>query len=270
MKLFSVTKGLYGDVATRQTTKMDIMATQRTGELIRQARVERELGVAELARRAGVSPASVSKIERGRRSAVTIAMADRILAAMGLRLHVETVPLWADIDTAIAEASRRSLAERMAGWPIDFAAFVNRLDGIPYLLDGLTSAAVQGAPVMVEEFEIAVPRDDEVLDRLTFLLGDFMARRGEGFESRDPRRPGSEHYLCIAGRFRVRLIEEYQPVLWADIDPLPEAMVGLPSINGLPQPVPLTRVRVAVVPLTEIQANGGHAKRVIERMTVPH
>ena len=47
-------------------------------------------------------------------------------------------------------------------------------------------------------------------------------------------------------------------------------MIGLPSINGLPQPDPLTRVRVAVVPLTEIQASGGYAKRVIERMTVPH
>ena len=46
----------------------------------------------------------------------------------------------------------------MAGWPIDFAAFVNRLDGIPYLLDGLTSAAVQGAPVMVEEFDIGPAR----------------------------------------------------------------------------------------------------------------
>jgi transcriptional regulator with XRE-family HTH domain len=217
--------------------------------------VERELGVAELARRAGVSPASVSKIERGQRPAVTIAMADRILAAMGLRLHVETVPLWADIDTAIAEAAKQSLAERMAGWPIDFAAFVNRLDGIPYLLDGLTSAAVQGAPVIVEEFEIIVPHDDEVLDRLTFLFGDFMARRGEGFESR---------------RFRVRLIDSFQPVLWADIDPLPEAIMRLPSINGLPRPAPLRRARVAVVPLIEIQATDGHAKRVIERMTVPH
>ncbi len=248
---------------------MDGIATQRAGELIRQARLDRELGVAELARRAGVSPASVSKIERGRQPAVTIAMADRILAAMGLRLHVETIPLWADIDTAIAEAWR-SLAERMAGWPIDFAAFVNRLDGIPYLLDGLTSAAVQGAPVMVEEFEIAVPRDDEVLDRVTFLFRDFMARRGEGFESLDPRRPGSERYLCIAGRFRVRLIDSYQPVLWADIDPLPEAIMNLPSVNGHPRPAPLTRARVAVVPLTEIQATDGHAKRVIERMTRPH
>ncbi len=249
---------------------MDNMATQRAGELIRQARVERELGVAELARRAGVSPATVSMIERARRPAVTIAMADRILAAMGLRLHVETIPLWADIDTAIAEAAKQSLAERMTGWRIDFAAFVNRLNGIPYLLDGLTSAAVQGAPVMVEEFEIAVPRDDEVLDRLTFLFDDFMARRGEGFESRDPRRPGSEHYLSVAGPFRVRLIDTYRPVLWADIDPLPEAMINLPSINGVPRPAPLARARVAVVPLTEIQATDGHAKRVIERMTVPH
>jgi transcriptional regulator with XRE-family HTH domain len=241
-------------------------ATQRTGELIRQARVERELGVVALARLAGVSPATVSKIERGRRPAVTIAMADRLLAAMGLRLHVETVPLWADVDTAIAVAGQQSLAERMKEWPIDFTAFVSRLDGIPYLLDGLTSAAVQGAPVIVEEFEIAVPRDDEVLDRLTFLLADFMARRGESFESRDPREKGSEHYLCIAGRFRVRLVDRYQPVLWADIDPLPEVVGMLPSINGLPLLPPLTKVRLAVVPLTEIQATDGHAKRVIERM----
>ena len=90
--------------------------------LIRQARLERNLGVVELAQLAGVSPATVSKIERGLRPAVTIAMADRILTAMGLRLHVETVPLWADIDTAIVEASRQSLAERIEGWPIDFTA----------------------------------------------------------------------------------------------------------------------------------------------------
>ena len=37
----------------------------------------------------------------------------------------------------------------------------------------------------------------------------------------------------------------------------------------LPLPDPLTRARVAVVPLTEIQAADGHAKRVIGRMTMP-
>jgi transcriptional regulator with XRE-family HTH domain len=246
---------------------MEDMATHRAGELIRQARLERDLGIVELARRAGVSPATVSKVERGRRPAITVAMADRILAAMGLRLHLETVPLWADIDTAIAEASRSSLAERMAAWPIDFTAFVSQLDGFPYLLDGLTSAAVQGAPVIVEEFEMAVPRDDEVLDRFTFMLSDVMARRGNGLQSRDPREPGSAHYLCVAGRFRVRLIDRFQPVLWADIDPLPEVIVMLPSLSGQPR-LPLAKVRVALVPLTDIRAAGGQAKRVIERMTM--
>ncbi len=77
---------------------------------------------------------------------------------------------------------------------------------------------------------------------------------------------GQEHYLCIAGRFRVRLIDHYQPVLWADIDPLPEVIGMLPSINGLPLPTPLTKVRVALVPRTEIQATDGYARRVIERM----
>ncbi len=41
----------------------------------------------------------------------------------------------------------------------------------------------------------------------------------------------------------------------------------LPSINGPPLPAPLTKVRVAVVPLTEIQATDGYARRVSERMT---
>ena len=64
------------------------------------------------------------------------------------------------------------------------------------------------------------------------------------------------------------MIDHYQPVLWADIDPLPEPIGTLPSIAGLELPDPLTRVRVALTPLTEIQATDGHARRVIERMTV--
>ncbi len=127
---------------------------------------------------------------------------------------------------------------------------------------------MQGAPVVVEEFELAIPRDDEVLDRFTFMLSDVMARRGPGLQSRDPREPGSEHYLCVAGRFRVRLIDRYQPVLWADIDPLPEVIVMLPSLSGRSRARPLAKVRVALVPLTEIRATDAQAKRVIERMTM--
>jgi hypothetical protein len=193
-------------------------------------------------------------------------MADRILTAMDLRLHVETVPLWADIDEMIDQASRGTLGERITTWPIDFEALVTRLDGIPYLLDGLTAAAVQGAPVRVEEFEIAVPRDDEVLDRLTFLLEDFVARRGEGFEYLDPRERGSDYWTCIAGRIRIRLIERFEPLLWVDIDPLPPSVGQLFSIRRLPLPPPLTKAHLPVVPLDDIRASDSQARRIIERI----
>lgn len=245
---------------------MESPATERVGTLIKAARLSRRLDLAELAVLAGVSTATISKLERGKQAGVTLAMADRILAAMELRLHVETVPLWTDLDEVIEEASRIPLAERIQAWPIEFTPFVTRFDGIPYLLDGLIAAAVQGAPVRVEEFEIAVPRDEQVLDRLTFLLTDFMARRGEGMQSLDPREPGDDFYTCIAGRFRIRLIDDYRPRLWVDIDPLPEAICSLPSLYGLTVPPPLTRAHLAVVPLTEIQASDSHARRVITRI----
>lgn len=151
-------------------------AVEHVGRLVRQAREAAGLTIRDLAEKSGVSPASISKIELARRSTVNLAMADRILTAMDLRLHVETVPLWADVDQAIDEAAALPLADRIMAWQIEFETLVTRFDGIPYLLDGLTAAAVQGAPVKVEAFEIAVPRDDAVLDRLTLLLEDIMAR----------------------------------------------------------------------------------------------
>jgi hypothetical protein len=48
---------------------------------------------------------------------------------------------------------------------------------------------------------------------------------------------------------------------------LPEVIVMLPSLSGQPR-LPLAKVRVALVPLTDIRAAGGQAKRVIERMTM--
>jgi transcriptional regulator with XRE-family HTH domain len=244
---------------------MESMATERIGALVRKARLSHNLGLVELASLAGISPASISRIERGIGPALTVAMAERILAALELRLDIEVVPLWADVDEAIEAAARMTVAERIQAWPFSFTQFVSRLDGIPYLLDGLTAAAVQGAPVRVEEVEIAVPRDDEVLDQLTKLLADIMAKRGDGFDYLDPREPGSDDYLCIAGRFRIRLIDAYRPELWVDIDPL-AADDPLPSLFGLPTPPILTRARLAVVPLTEIQATDSQARRVLERI----
>jgi transcriptional regulator with XRE-family HTH domain len=222
--------------------------------------------VAKLAELAQVSSATVSMIERGKRAAVNITTVDRILAAMDLRLHIETVPLWADLDEAIDEVSRLPLSERVVAWPFDFGPMVSRLDGIPYLLDGLTAAALQGAPVLCEELEIALPRDDEVVERCVYLLEDMLARRGEGFEDLDPRERGSDYYTCLAGRIRVRLIDQYRPLLWVDVDPLHDTDGFRFSMHGREMPPPLVKAHLPVVPLTEIQAGDSQARRIIERV----
>jgi hydroxypyruvate isomerase len=243
---------------------MDDSSTERAGALIRKAREERRLLVRELAASSGVSAATISAVERGRR-AVTLDLADRILAAMGLRLHVETEPEWAAVDAAIEKSARVPLAERLKDWPTDVTAYLTYLDGIPYLVDGMAAAAMQGVPVPVEALAIAVPRDDDVLDKLTVVLSDMSVKRGQGFQLRDPREPGSPRYWHpMHGALVLRLTERYEPVLWADIDPLPEPWFGLIDSNWQ-QRQPLARARVALTSLDEIEAADGSARRLIQR-----
>ena len=241
--------------------------TERVGNLIRAERTKRALTTAELAHRAGLSEATVSRVERGK-TAVTLATADCLLEAMDLRLHIEAMPLWADIDEKINEAAQLPLAERIPQWPVDFAGFVTILDGIHYQLDGLAAAAVQGAPVIVDEYEIAIPRDDEqTLDQLTITLAEITAKRGEsGWEIIDPREPGADFYRCLAGPLRFRFTDSFSPALWADIDPLPEPnWMGAVLASVLSRPL-LTRARLAVVPLTDIQARDDKTSRIIKRV----
>ena len=48
----------------------------------------RQLTQAELARLAGVSPAAVMRLERPGAASVSIATAERVLRALGVRLHI--------------------------------------------------------------------------------------------------------------------------------------------------------------------------------------
>jgi transcriptional regulator with XRE-family HTH domain len=62
------------------------------GRLLREARLERGLDQADLARRAGTTQAYVSRIERGVVSP-SLETLGRLLHAMGLRLRLGTEPL---------------------------------------------------------------------------------------------------------------------------------------------------------------------------------
>lgn len=241
------------------------------GKLIRDAREDRSLTLEQLAAEAGISVTSLSMVERARR-AITFGMAEKIFAAMGLRLHMETQPMWEDIDTAIMEMAGSPLSARIGAWKIEFTSFVSWFAGTEYMADGLMAAALQGAPVPVDAFEILVADDDDSLDELIFLLNQMRARRwvqkwrdwdGSFVDPRDTE-GGPARYQCIHGEFRIRLTRTLSPSVWVEVDDLPTPAV--PPISLLRKIPVLTQAKIATVPLAEIEAGDGYARRVLQRV----
>jgi hypothetical protein len=155
----------------------------------------------------------------------------------------------------------------MAEWKPDAAAYLAFLTGedVPFIIEGMAAAALQGAPVQVETLEIAVPAGDkEILARLSITLEAISARRGD-YEVTDPRLPGSPDYLSRHGPLRLRLAEPFEPACWIDVDPMPQHR--LPLLWFLRETrEPLPRARIAVTPLAQIEASSGQVRRVLERV----
>lgn len=238
-------------------------SADRVAAVLRAERESRALSQATLAELAGVSPTTISQLEHGQRAS-TLDLLDRVLAAMGLRLHLEAEPQFADVDDLIRQAAGRSLTEIVAGWTPDAAAYFSLFDGIPFVVEGVAAAALQGVPVPVESLDIAVPADDdEALEQLTFKLEAVGATRGD-YENRDPRIPGSPDYRSMHGAVRVRLADSLERSCWVDIDPLPEPAFGVTLFLQEAVP-PLPRARVAVMPLFRLETGDGRVQRVIQR-----
>ncbi len=94
------------------------------GAAIREQRLQLALGQRSLARRAGLTQATVSRIESGR-AAPAWESVRALMLAMGCEPTLETVPLRGRWDPAhLAASSTRSPAERLA-----LAISANRLAG---------------------------------------------------------------------------------------------------------------------------------------------
>lgn len=85
----------------------------KAGELIREARERHGLSQRRLALRAGTDQAAISRIERGD-TAPSIETVERLLAAMGERLSIQSEPLERDYDPLHMRASlERTPDERL-------------------------------------------------------------------------------------------------------------------------------------------------------------
>jgi transcriptional regulator with XRE-family HTH domain len=162
-----------------------------------------------LARRVGISQATIARIERGDR-APGISVLEQLFAALDLQLTINVEPLDAHVDARIAELSSRSIAERIEDTYLHSA--MDRLGDFPYVLTGCTAALVQGAPVPAESTELMVRwRDaDRFTDWLTKAWGQRWHARWQQFGHLplDPREPGEHRWQTVVGEIRASMVDE--------------------------------------------------------------
>jgi hypothetical protein len=98
----------------------------KTGELIREARERHGLSQRRLALRAGTDQAAISRIERGD-TAPSIETVERLLAAMGERLSIQSEPLERDYDPLHMRASLERTPEERLRLAISWNSLAGKL-----------------------------------------------------------------------------------------------------------------------------------------------
>ncbi|MCG5456230.1 helix-turn-helix domain-containing protein [Micromonospora sp. PSH03] len=179
------------------------------GAAVRQQRHLRDLSQRQLAALAEVDQAAVARFERGER-APTIAVLERLLAAMDVQLVVGVEPLDAHLDARIDDLAARPIAERIDGLGLD--RLLDRLTDFPQAITGSTAALLQGAPVPVDALEIALRwQDSKPFTRwLETNYGQrWNARWGEfGGVWLEPEEPGEHLWSTRYGEIRATMCDE--------------------------------------------------------------
>lgn len=177
--------------------------------ILRSERQRSGLSQTLLARRAGVSPALVSRIESGRIPA-TLAQAENLLAVLQRQFVVAAEPLGAELDAELDAIAAVDLADRLA--PLLEPRIYHRLAGLfPLVVEGALAALVQGVPVPVDGLDVAVEWDSA--EALAEWLRSWGAERWDPrwLEFRpmdvDPRKPLPLRYRIGFVQLRVRMCQ---------------------------------------------------------------
>jgi transcriptional regulator with XRE-family HTH domain len=218
--------------------------------LLRERREEIGLTQIELALRSGLSQATISAVERGRRQP-SLTVVSRVLAALGLQLRLSTELIEhseRELDLAIDAALRTPALDRVTtGW-FDGPQLMRLLAPVAPVIGGAAGAALHGAPVPLTVLDVAIERSR--LDQFADVIRRSFAERWSedwqqwGMAPADPRAPGAHRWRTLAGEFSVHFVDEQ-----------PEGVTVL--VGDLP---------VAVRPLHEIEAAEPHVRRALDRL----
>jgi transcriptional regulator with XRE-family HTH domain len=113
-----------------------------------------------LAARAGITQPLVSRVERGLYPA-TLDLIQCLFDALELELHVEATAAHAELDREIAELASLSTTDRLVGsLAMEVLQSLRRWGPVPFVVEGALAAALQGAPIPVDDADVAILRTE--------------------------------------------------------------------------------------------------------------
>jgi transcriptional regulator with XRE-family HTH domain len=179
------------------------------GDLLRRERELRRLTQQDLAVRAGVTQATVARVENGTRNAA-IPLVERLFAVMGRQLTLGVEELEADVDQRIAELAARPIVDRIA--ETDLGIFRRHAAGISHVFDGATAALLQGAPVPAPGVHVALlwSEAEAITEWLTHKYARRWMERWQEYRyiPVDPREPYPHRWQTMAGEIFARMCDE--------------------------------------------------------------
>jgi transcriptional regulator with XRE-family HTH domain len=191
----------------------NVTASPLRGDVVRLLQKEREaagLTPAELATKAGVSAAAVTKTERGT-ALPSLDNLEKLFAALGLHLRMSVEPInnpagqadelgWLPLTTRLERAGVAQLLRTLDA------------ESIPYVIDGGLAATLQDVPLPVDALEIDVAWRDAnmftgwLIRRLAYRWHD--TRQEFRLMDLDPRAPGPHYWQTSIGKVRARMVDE--------------------------------------------------------------
>jgi transcriptional regulator with XRE-family HTH domain len=226
----------------------------RVGDLLRDQRERAGLSQTEFARRAGVSPRTVSAIERGTRRP-SLSVLEHLLTGIGRQLSLGTEPIdmpEAELDAAIAVLRAIPPSERLIGPDLDGPALLRLLAPADPVVEGPAAALLHGAPVPCPALDVVVERA-RLRDLAEVFRRSYAERWSDvwerwGAEAPQPQVPGPPRWRTLDGEMRVRFVDERPESVTVLVGDLPVAVRPLHLVAAADRRVALALNRLPGAP----------------------
>jgi transcriptional regulator with XRE-family HTH domain len=182
--------------------------------LVRAARTESGLSQKALAKRIGIDPSVLSRVEAGTRLP-SLPMLDRVLAACGRDAQWRLVHRHADLDEVLDRLAREPVEERLLSLSSRIGGLVRDLAPLGVLVGGAWAAAVHALPREHDRGRLWLPGDADTTTAAIGLLRRYLVNLvedgrpvGASYDPKMLQRNPDRTWLLHGVQFRLTVLDE--------------------------------------------------------------